>query len=208
MLWGCHGGDHVVEYLLGRTLGSVRATVRLARAGLYDESFNALRTAGEIVNLLTLFNEDSELLEKWRAASPRDRFSLARPTNVMRRLAAAGRASSALDSKKYDLMSRIAHGNTSDAPQAHNPVGLPLTSGRFQEAGLLVALNEAAVAAALAILAGVQLIDLDATLSRKLLHDARALVGTTGAISLTTVDEALNAQRHAVMRDLRQAASD
>jgi len=54
---------------------------------------------------------------------------------------------------------------------------------------LLVALNEASVTVALAILAGVQLINLDATLSRKLLH-ARALVETTGAISLSTVGEA------------------
>lgn len=203
--WGCHGGDHVVEHLLGRAVGSLRATVRLARAGLYDESFNALRTAGEIVNLLTLFHADSALLQQWRAASPRDRFSLARPTIVMKRLAAAGRAESSLNSDKYDLFSRIAHGNTSDAPQAHNPVGLPFTSGTFQEAGLLVALNEAALTVALAILAGIQLIGLDAGLSRKLLDDARALVETTGAITLTSVGEALNAQRDAVIRDLGSA---
>jgi hypothetical protein len=157
---------------------------------------------------LTLFNEDSQLLEKWRAASPLDRYTLARPTNVIGRLEAAGRSSSSLNFEKYDLMSRIAHGNTSDAPQAHNVVGLPLTAGSFQEAGWLVALNEAAVTVALAILAGVSLIDLDPKVSRTLLQDARALVETIGAISLTTVDEALAAQRDAVVRDPRLAASD
>jgi hypothetical protein len=206
--WGCRGGDHVVEYLLGRTVGSVRAAVRLARAGLYDESFNALRTAGEVVNLLTLFSIDGELLEVWRATSPRDRFALARPTNVMRRLAEAGRAGSSLNFEKYDLLSRIAHGNTSDAPQAHNPLGLPLAAGLFQNAGFLVALNEAALAVALAILAGVKLIDLDTGLTHELLGDARELVEATGAVTLTTVGEALGTLREQVVRDLREAAEE
>jgi len=101
---------------LGRTVGSARATLRLARAGLYDESFNALRTASEIVNLLTLFQADPALLERWRAALPHDRFALARPTRVMTQLTAVGRAESSLNAEKDDLLNRIAHGNTSDAP--------------------------------------------------------------------------------------------
>jgi hypothetical protein len=206
--WGCHGGDHVVEYLLGRVVGSVRATLRLARGGLYDESFNALRTAGEIVNLLTLFQIDSSVLVEWRAASPAQRFALARPSKVMTRLAAEGRQASSLDLAKYDLMSRIAHGNTSDAPQSHNAIGLPLTSGVFQEAGFLVAMNEAALSASLAILAGVNLIDLAPQLARGLLHDARELVSVTGSITLTTVNEALTAQREAIVEHLSQARAD
>jgi hypothetical protein len=198
--WGCRGGDHVVEYLLGRTVGSIRATLRLARAGLYDESLNALRTAGEIVNLLTLFQSDPALLEHWRTALPRERFQLARPTHVQKRLAAMGREESSLNSEKYDLLSRIAHGNTSEAPQAHNPIGLPLTAGRFQEAGLLVALNEAALTVALAVLAGVQLVDLEKDRARSLLDEGRTLVESTGAVTLTTVDEALNPHREAVIR--------
>jgi hypothetical protein len=198
--WGCRGGDHAVEYLLGRTVGSVRATLRLARAGLYDESLNALRTAGEIVNLLTLFQSDPALLDRWRTASPRERYQLARPTDVQRRLAGMGREESSLNSEKYDLLSRIAHGNTSDAPQSHNPIGLPLTAGIFQEAGLLVALNEAALTVALAVLAGVQLVDLEKDRARSLLDEGHALVKSTGAVTLTTVGEALDAQQEAVDR--------
>jgi hypothetical protein len=132
--WGCRGGDHAVEYLLARVLGSARAATRLSRGGLYDESLNALRTANELVNLLMLFDVDRPLLESWRGASAKDRYYLARPSWVMERLAAAGRAGVSMDPSKYDLLSRIAHGNATSAPQAHNALGLPLTSGTFQEA--------------------------------------------------------------------------
>jgi hypothetical protein len=142
--WGCAGGDHVVERLVARVLGSVRAALRLARAGLYDEALNALRTAGEVVNLLTLMQNDPELLPKWREASPADRYMMARPTKVIQALKGLGREGSSLNAAKYDLLSRIAHGNADEAPQAYNATGLPLTAGRFQEAGFLVVLNEAA----------------------------------------------------------------
>jgi hypothetical protein len=189
--WGCAGGDHAVEYLLGRVVGSVRAALRLARAGLYDEALNALRTGMEIVNLLTLFSVDTELLQRWSSAPPRERFALARPTQVMKRLTELGRSGSSMDAEKYDLLSRIAHGNTDDAPQAHNAVGLPLTAGSFQEAGLLVILNEAALTVALATLAGTQLIEIDGAIRRHVLGEARALVLNTGAITVTSVAEAL-----------------
>jgi hypothetical protein len=113
--WGCQGGDHAVEYLLARVVGSVRARLRLARGGLYDEALNAQRTAGEVMNLLTLFQLDPPALEAWRAASAHERFGLARPTKVIKRLAALGREESSLNAEKYDLLSRIAHGNSTSA---------------------------------------------------------------------------------------------
>ena len=107
--WGCAGGDHAVERLIARVMGSIRAALRLARAGLYDEALNALRTAGdEVVNLLTLMENDPELLTLWRKTGPADRFTLARPKKVIKALRALGREESSLNAEKYDLLSRIA----------------------------------------------------------------------------------------------------
>jgi hypothetical protein len=149
--WGCHGGDHAVEYLVGRVVGSVRASLRLMRAGLYDEALNALRTGGEIVNLMTLMQTDVDLLAQWRSASAPERYYMARPSEVIKKLAAQGRGDSSLNAEKYDLLSRIAHGNTTKAPQSYNPMGLPITAGVFQgKAGVFVVLNEAALVTVLA----------------------------------------------------------
>src|SRR2546421_338209 len=53
--WGCRGGDHVPEYLLGRAVTNLRAAVQLLRLGYYDESLSLTRNAGEVANLLALF---------------------------------------------------------------------------------------------------------------------------------------------------------
>jgi hypothetical protein len=193
--WGCAGGDHAVERLLARVLGSVRAAIRLARAGLYDEGLNALRTAGEVVNLLTLMSEDPELLSRWREASPPDRFRLARPTTVMKALKELGREESSLNLEKYDLLSRIAHGNTDSTPQAYNVADLALIGGRFQEAGFIVVLNEAALLVALGIVSGVALVELEPEVRRDVLLKGQDLVESTGSITIATLGEALEYQR-------------
>lgn len=194
--WGCAEGDHAVEYLVARVIGSIRASIQLARAGLYDEALNALRTAGEIVNLLTLMKADDALLGQWRsAATARERYQLAKPSHVIGRLADLGCGAISLGLEKYDLLSRISHGNTTSAPQAYNAIGLPLTAGRLQPAGFLVVLNEAALLAALAILASVALITLEQSTRRRLLEDSRGLVEHIGAIDLLTVGDALERER-------------
>jgi hypothetical protein len=192
---GCAGGDHVVERLVARVFGSIRAAIRLARAGLYDEALNALRTAGEVVNLLTLMENDPDLLANWREASPDDRYAMARPTKVIKALEVLGREESSLSTEKYDLLSGLAHGNTANAPQAYNPVGLPLIAGHFQEAGFLVVLNEAALLTALAIIPGATLIELDSEVRRDLLLKGQKLVESTGAITLVSLGDALEVQR-------------
>jgi hypothetical protein len=191
--WGCPGGDHAVEYLISRVVGSLRAALRLMRAGLYDEALNALRTSAEIVNLLRLFALDAALLSRWRAAEAPARFGMARPTHVIKALKVAG-LPNPLDAERYDLLSRIAHGNTSHAPQAYNALALPHTAGRFQEAGCLVVLNESATIAAIALVAALDLIPLDKNLQLNLLQRGRELAEDIGAVNVTTVQIALERQ--------------
>ena len=100
-----------------------------------------------------------------------------------------------MDPDKYDLFSRIAHGNVTGPPQTHNPIGLPLTSGRFQENGLLVTINEAAAIVVLATMAGVFLIDLEPETRQHLWDEAGRLINSTGGITLTSLPEVLAEQR-------------
>src|SRR5262245_13348972 len=50
--WGCHEGDHLIEYLAGRVAASARASLRLLYFGFYDESLSITRSIGEAANLL------------------------------------------------------------------------------------------------------------------------------------------------------------
>jgi hypothetical protein len=187
--WHCPGGDHSVQYLVARVVGSLRAALRLMRAGLYDEALNALRTSA-VVNLLRLFALEPELLDRWRAAEEATRFGMARPTQVIKRLRAAG-LPNPLDGERYDLLSRIAHGNMSHAPQAYNAIGLPLTAGHFQEAGRLVVLNESATIGSIALVAALELIPLGEDIELTLLKQGRELAKDIGAVDLTNVRIAL-----------------
>ena len=45
--WGCAGGDHAIEYLLGSCVGTTNAALRLAYLGYYDESITSARHVAE-----------------------------------------------------------------------------------------------------------------------------------------------------------------
>lgn len=70
-----------------------------------------------------------------------------------------------------------------------------MTAGRFQEAGFLVVLNEAALLTTLALVPGVALIDLEPEIRRDLLVKGRTLVESTGSITVERLGEALESQR-------------
>jgi hypothetical protein len=53
--WGCHGREHVFEYLAGRTCTSAQSSFRLIGFGYYDEALALSRNISEIGNLVHLF---------------------------------------------------------------------------------------------------------------------------------------------------------
>ena len=67
--WGCDGGDHQQERLVGRAASNARAALLLIRAGYYDEALGVVRQIGELVNLLWLFMNSNESLLEWRNAN-------------------------------------------------------------------------------------------------------------------------------------------
>lgn len=56
--WGCHGKEHVFEYLAGRTCTSALSAFRLMSFGYYDEALALSRNIAEIGNLAYLFFAD------------------------------------------------------------------------------------------------------------------------------------------------------
>jgi hypothetical protein len=65
--WGCHAGDHLKEYLVGRACTSSSAAWILVRHGHYDAALAVSRDIGEIANLLLLFGSDAEAFGRWRS---------------------------------------------------------------------------------------------------------------------------------------------
>ncbi|MBS2023090.1 MAG: hypothetical protein JST92_11805 [Deltaproteobacteria bacterium] len=144
--WGCHGGEHVLEHMLGTVVSSSSAACRLMFCGAYDEALILVRTIGETCNLLYLFALDKDAHDAWAAKSvPSQRFKVFRPKAVQERLKALG-AIPPINRDTYGKLSEFTHGTKAHGPQAaFNPIGLPVF-GVYQQAGPTVILNELALA--------------------------------------------------------------
>ena len=64
--WGCKGGDHEAEHLLGRASASASASLLLLRRGYIDQASGIFRELAETMNLLDLFTHSDEDYEEWR----------------------------------------------------------------------------------------------------------------------------------------------
>ena len=63
--WGCRGGDHEVEHLIGRISANASAALLLVRRGYIDPAFGVFRQLGETRNLLDLFTHSSKDYKEW-----------------------------------------------------------------------------------------------------------------------------------------------
>jgi hypothetical protein len=84
--WGCNGGDHQIEWLTGRVVNQSTSSLRLLRAGYYDEALMLTRGIGEIANLLWLFRANGAELNAWKAADRTTRINKFGPGAVRKRL--------------------------------------------------------------------------------------------------------------------------
>jgi len=201
--WKCAGNDHVVEYLCGRSASNSRAALRLALLGFYDEALALTRGVGELANLFMLFAQDSASLDDWKRCSRRDRLQKYSPYHVRLALERHG-VNPPISQERYALLSeRAAHATPETAPQAHNPLGIPTAGASLQEAGLLVALNEIAVAVSLATSFGALLLDLDKEVKREILDAAKSLADSIGGATITEIDD----YYAEVLRDIQDRAA-
>jgi hypothetical protein len=160
----------------------------MMRAGYYDESLALTRNAGEVANLLQLFASEPESLRRWKSLSGRERWSDFRPKRVRDALASSGDL--LITEERYSRLSEIAtHATPETRPQAHNPLARPSQAPVFQAAGALVALNEAALAAAVLTIPATALIDVGTARRLKILEAARSLAEQLGGANLLEIDE-------------------
>jgi hypothetical protein len=194
--WGCRRGDHVIEYLAGRVCTSSRAALRLLLMGFYDESLSLTRNVGEIANLLLLFNQDASALPQWLVSSKQLRMKEFGPAAVRKRLEVIGRDKSVdlqllyVNQERYGSLCELAtHPTPQTKPQAHNALGIPFSAGEFQEAGLLVSLNELAEAVSRAVIPLPKLLGYDNQRRSEIQERASILLSSVGKLSVENQQE-------------------
>ena len=186
--WVCREGDHLVEYLCGRVVSNARGSLRMVRFGFYDEALLLCRSIGEISNLLHLFALDKESLERWKACSRRERMNSFGPMNVRMRLEEL--ASPLIDEDRYKLLSeQAAHVHPQTRPQSHNTLKVPIAGASIQKAGLLVCLNELALALLPTTIFGAKLLGLEDDTRERIFSASRGLAENIGGATITEIDD-------------------
>lgn len=139
--WGCHGREHVIEFLVGRATSSARAAIRLIEFGHYDEALALTRNIGEIGNLMQLFFTDSSQIRRWLDLSEKKRRSELAPVEVRKALERLGSVVP-FDQSSYGELSEIGvHPNPNTKPQNHNFHAIPTLGGFYQEKGQMSCIN-------------------------------------------------------------------
>ena len=187
--WGCHGNDHSIQYLCGVASSNGRAALRLIQMGFYDESLLIVRHIGEVANLLMLFRMDGSSFEEWNLFPKR--FT---PAEVRVRLKSLTSLEPPIDHERYSALSqRFVHPNPELRPQLFNLVGVPTTGGIFQEAGLLVTLNELALPLAYACIAGALTLHISDDLTSDVEAAVEHLLGQVGEVDIAGFDRIVEA---------------
>ncbi len=187
--WICRGGDHIVEYLCGRVASTGRAALRLMRFGFYDEALTLCRSIGEIANLFYLFHKSRPAFDAWKASSRAERLREFSPVKVRLWLEEL-KVSAPIGQERYALLSeRATHVHPGTKPQSHNILGLPSVGANLQDEGMLVCLNELAVALSFVTTFGALLLDLEKSIKDRVLSSCRTLAEQIGGATITEIDD-------------------
>ena len=105
--WDCKGGDHQIEWLLGRIVNQAQSAHRLMRCAFYDEALMLVRGVGESANLLWLFLRDPSQLEAWKAADRKTRLRKFGPSQVRKSLKQMGAGPVMIEDDRYQALCEI-----------------------------------------------------------------------------------------------------
>jgi hypothetical protein len=142
--WGCGGGDHAAEYLVGRCCGYAMGAYALTRSAFYDESLSLARTIGEMANICYLFAAIPTKLDEWRTLSDDVRRKTYSPVKVRLSLEEA-KLPVPVDQHRYgQLCEKATHPSPRIPPGMYNQARHPRAAGEFQPVGLAVCLHEIA----------------------------------------------------------------
>lgn len=192
--WGCEGGNHSSERLVGRATSNARAALQLLRTGYYDEALGLVRQIGEAANLVALFVQRDDLYAQWQSATDKARRNRFGP-GAVRNLLDKHPLPMPMEQDVYGLLSgRAVHPTPAAVPQGHNVLGVPTMGAYFQEAGALVAMNE--LAGRIGYLLWLATILTSPRTDRLPLRNAALrLVESVGGANLSTIDDYFNSIR-------------
>ncbi len=183
--WGCANGDHLIEHAVGGSCGTVRAGLRLAYLGFYDEALSLSRFVGERANLLALFRADPATLDRWRQTDSGNRRREFSAVRVRLMLEGAGASVPTPEERYRQLSSFGTHpGRT---PQHHDPRAAPRSGGIFDEAGLLLALNELARGIVLVAGFAAPLLPGEAIPRQEIIRAALAVAQQIGGVNVSEI---------------------
>jgi hypothetical protein len=132
----CRHGDHIIESLCGRIINQAIAGIIVDAAGFHDEAMGAVRSIGEITNLLALFRIDPSSFRTWASASDIDRRKKFSPVKVRLAIDRHGLIAIPMDQFVYENMcERYVHVNPSTSPNSHGNDGLKHVGGHVQSTG-------------------------------------------------------------------------
>ena len=189
--WHCDGGDHLVQYLIGRCVSNARASHSLLMIGMYDESLALTRSIGELANLLLLFGYDRAAFAQWRAADRKERLRLFQPRHVRDELEKR-QIPVGIDRERYAALSEIGvHATPETKPNAHNPGRKANLGGRQQLLGAMICMNELAYSLGLAGAAAGSTLVSDPRGKAELRSESVALIRSIGGATILNRDELL-----------------
>ena len=118
--WGCRGGDHEEEHLLGRISANASAALLLLKRGYVDQGSGMFRQLAETTNLLDLFTHSSKDYQDWRRSDEGVRKNRYSAFNVRLKLEKSG-VGPVMGEDAYQLLSKYGtHPGPGTEPRPHD----------------------------------------------------------------------------------------
>jgi hypothetical protein len=140
----CHGGDHLLERLVGRMYNLSCAAYSLITLGFYDEALSMIRSIGEISNFLSLSIHDKDAIKEWISSDKKTRLRNFSPVNVRKRIEEKGGMMLANQDWYSTLSEDYIHPTPNTKPNMHNKKDIAVAGGVIQEQGAQVAIRNLA----------------------------------------------------------------
>jgi hypothetical protein len=188
--WGCKGGDHQIEWLLGRVVNQTTSAHRLMRSGFYDEALVLIRGIGEIANLLWLFGKEPSAMDEWKTCDRRTRMNKYGPAGVRRLLKTIDADAPLIDEDRYRALCEVgAHPIPAFKPGHYSGGGPPILGMIFQAPGYAMCVNELGFALAMCATPAARLLKIDPELKQVVVDMAVELLRKLGSMTVLNYEE-------------------
>lgn len=132
--WGCRGGDHEEEHLLGRISALASAALLLVRRGYIDPASGVFRQLAETMNLLDLFTHSSKEYREWLSLDESVRKNRYSAFNVRLKLEKLG-VDPVMGEDGYQVLSNYGtHPGPSAEPRPHDSPEEPTIGTAYRPA--------------------------------------------------------------------------